>query len=119
MTGPPRNDLVHKAIRAGVLGNIQWQDAAARRVRNNPELLAWTPEGIRRLLRDFVLRGGTLDAREEARAEYVRQDPEHPYWHRAVIPLVELVKGLFVEVKLFDRDEDDPWVEIVNAHPQR
>ena len=27
-------------------------------------------------------------------------------------------KGLFVEVRLFDDDPQDPWVEIVNAHPQ-
>jgi hypothetical protein len=26
--------------------------------------------------------------------------------------------GLFVEVRLFDGDAEDPWVEIVNAHPQ-
>jgi hypothetical protein len=27
-------------------------------------------------------------------------------------------RGLFIEVRLFDDDAQDPWVEIVNAHPQ-
>lgn len=26
--------------------------------------------------------------------------------------------GLFIEVRLFDDGAQDPWVEIVNAHPQ-
>ena len=30
MAGPPRLDLVHKAICAGSLGQIQWKDAALR-----------------------------------------------------------------------------------------
>jgi hypothetical protein len=36
-----------------------------------------------------------------------------------MIPIPDLFeKGLFVEVRLFDDDPQDPWVEIVNAHPQ-
>ena len=27
-------------------------------------------------------------------------------------------KDLFVEIRFFDDDAQDPWVEIVNAHPQ-
>ena len=39
--------------------------------------------------------------------------------YRAVVPVAGLFpKGLFIEVRLFDDDPQDPWVEIVNAHPQ-
>ncbi len=54
-------DLVHRAIAAGVFGQILWNDKADERARNDPDLLGLTPEGVRRLLRDFVLRGGQLD----------------------------------------------------------
>jgi hypothetical protein len=38
---------------------------------------------------------------------------------RAVISVPDFPKGLFVEVKLFERDEDEPWALIVSCHPQR
>jgi hypothetical protein len=112
-------DLVHKAIRAGTLGQIQWKDSAARLVRNDPELLGLTPEGIPALLRQFVLDGNCLDVRRETRAEYLAEHPDDPFWYRAVIPVEGLPGGLFVEVRLIDDDPDDPWVEIVSAHRQR
>jgi hypothetical protein len=83
-----------------------------------------TPEGIRRLLHDFVCRGGRLDERLEARPDWLQANASRPsyyrdFWFRAVVPAPGLFpKGLFVEVRLFDDDPQDPWVEIVNAHPQ-
>ncbi len=83
-----------------------------------------TPEGIRRLLHDFVCGGGRLDERREARADWLQANADRPAyyrdrWYRAVVPLPGLFpKGLFVEVRLFDDDPQDPWVEIVNVHPQ-
>ena len=41
------------------------------------------------------------------------------FWYRAVVPVPGVFpRGLFIEVRLFDDDAQDPWVEIVNAHPQ-
>jgi hypothetical protein len=77
-----------------------------------------TPEGIRHLLRQFVLEGNALNLREETREEYLQENPDDPYWYRAIIPVPDLPRGLFVEVKLIDDDEKEPWVEIVSAHPQ-
>lgn len=40
-----------------------------------------------------------------------------PYFF--LVPMPSLFpNGLFIEVRLFDDDPQDPWVEIVNAHPQ-
>jgi hypothetical protein len=118
MANPPKLDLVHLAIRSGIYGHIQWQDAAARRVRGDPDMAGYTPEGIRALLRAFVLHGGTLTARTEMRPEYLEANPDDPYWYRAILPAPPLPHGLFLELRLIDDDPKEPWVEIVNAHPQ-
>jgi hypothetical protein len=87
MAVEPRIDLVHNAICAGVLGHIEWKDAAARLVRDNPEMNGLTPEGIRALLRQHVrVDKGNLTIRKEARAERLEDDPDDPYWYRAVFP---------------------------------
>jgi hypothetical protein len=117
-------DLVHRAIAAGIFGQIQWDDRSDERARSNPDLHGLTPEGIRRLLHDFVCGGGRLDERREARPDWLQANADRPtyyrdFWYRAVVPVPGLFpKGLFVEVRLFDDDAQDPWVEIVNAHPQ-
>ncbi|HYV34615.1 MAG TPA: hypothetical protein VE988_02860, partial [Gemmataceae bacterium] len=70
-------------------------------------------------LRQFVMNGNCLDVRPEIRAEWREEYPDDPFWYRAVIPVPTLKEGLFVEVRLYDCDPEEPWVEIVNAHPQR
>jgi hypothetical protein len=116
--------LVHQAIAAGVFGQIQWDDRADERARSNPDLLGLTPEGIRRLLHEFVCGGGRVDDRREKRPDWLQANADRPtyyrdFWYRAVIPIPDLFQnGLFVEIRLFDDDPQDPWVEIVNAHPQ-
>jgi hypothetical protein len=117
-------DLVHQAIAAGVFGQIQWDDRADERARSNPDLLGLTPEGIRRMLHEFVRGGGRVDERREARTDWLQANADRPtyyrdFWYRAVLPIPDLFQnGLFVEIRLFDDDPQDPWVEIVNAHPQ-
>jgi hypothetical protein len=117
-------DLVHQAIAAGIFGQIQWEDRADERARSDPSLQGLTPEGVRRLLHDFVLGGGRLDERQESRPEWLAANADRPAyyrdsWYRAVVPVPDLfARGLFVEVRLFDDDPQDPWVEIVNAHAQ-
>jgi hypothetical protein len=118
MPNPPRPDLVHKAICAGIFGNIEWQSAAYQRVRRDPDMQGLTPEAIRHLLREHVKDGNALEIREETREEKRLEDPENPYWYRAVIPVAAFSHGLFVEVILLDHDEEEPFVQIVNAHPQ-
>jgi hypothetical protein len=125
MNGPRTAiDLVHHAIAVGIFGQIQWDDRADERARSNSDLQGLTPEGIRRLLHDFVCGGGRLDERPEARPDWLEANADRPAyyrdcWYRAVVLVPGLFpKGLFVEVRLFDDDPQDPWVEIVNAHPQ-
>jgi hypothetical protein len=60
--------------------------------------------------------GGQLDEHEEQQEDFRE---EFPYWYRAILPLPEFVRGLFVEVILVDDDENERFVEIVSAHPQR
>lgn len=116
--------LVHLAIVTGIFGQIQWDDRANERARSNPDLQGLTPEGIRRLLHAFVSGGGRLDERQEARPDWLEANADRPAyyrdrWYRAVVPVPGLFpNGLFVEVRLFDDDPQEPWVEIVNAHPQ-
>ena len=117
-------DLVHQAIAAGTFGQIQWNDSADERARSDPDLQGLTPEGIRLLLHDFVGGGGRLDERREGRPDWLQANADRPayyreWWYRGVVLVPDLFpKGLFVEVRLFDDDPQDPWVEIVNAHPQ-
>lgn len=114
----PKLDLVHLAIRSGVLGHIRWKDAAQRLMASDPALRPLTPEGVRALLRQFVLDGHSLDARAETREEYLAESEDHPFWYRAIIPVAGLPHGLFVEVRLVDDDPVEPWIEIVSAHRQ-
>ncbi len=125
MSGPfAPIDLVHHAIAAGIFGQIQWDDRADERARSNPDLQGLTPEGVRRLLHDFVCGGSHLDERREVCPDWLDANTDRPtyyrdFWYRAVVPVPGLFpKGLFVEVRFFDDDAQDPWVEIVNAHPQ-
>jgi hypothetical protein len=119
MAAGARVDLVEKAIAAGAFGHIQIKESVNRQLRDDPDMAGYTPAGIRSILRDFVRNGGKLTAREEKRQEYF--DPDDPWWYRAIIPVDDkqvFPKGLFLEVKLIDDDEDEPWVEIVSAHRQ-
>jgi hypothetical protein len=120
MMSVPRLDLVHLAIRSGVLGHIQWKPAAERLANDDPDLhgIGIAAHHVRVMLREFVLDGNSLDACMETRAEYLAENPDDPCWYRAVIPVAGLPHGLFVEVRLVDDDPKEPWVEIVSAHRQ-
>lgn len=107
-------DLVHRAIAAGIFGNIEWKESAAQLVRNSPEMNGLMPDAIRARLRDFVVNGGQLDVRAETRPEYF--DPDDPFWYRALIPIEDYPRPLFIEVRILDDDADEPFVKIVSAH---
>lgn len=115
----PQLDLVHKAIRSGILGHIQWKDSAERLMRADPQMKGFTPTGVRAMLRQFVLEGNTLDARLETRQEFLEERPDDPYWYRALIPVPGMPRGLFLELILVDNDADEPWIEIVSVYRQQ
>src|SRR5207249_6032500 len=86
----PVVDLVHQAIAAGIFGQIQWDDRADERARSSLDLQGLTPEGIRRLLHDFVCGGGRLDQRRESRPDWLKANADRPSyyrdsWYRAVV----------------------------------
>src|SRR5262245_52824525 len=105
-------DLVILAIRSHqTSGCCEWEEREARRVRQQglpiPNL---TPDGVRRLLIDYVVnRNGVIEQREEKRSQYGHRE----FWYRAVIPVPELPRGLFVEIVMDDPDPDCPAVLIV------
>ena len=91
-----RLDLVYKAIRAGVFGNIEWKASSERVVQSDVKMRNFTPQGIRRVLREHVLVGGEIEVRNEIRLEWL--DADHPFWYRARIEVDEFVDPLFVEI---------------------
>jgi hypothetical protein len=111
----PRADLVYKACRAGVFGNIEWKPSSEEVMKRDPRMRGFTPQRVRLLLRDHGRSNGRIDIRNETRTEW--HDPDHPFWYRAKIEVDEFVDGIFVEVLLIDYDEDEPFVQIVSAHP--
>ena len=120
MPNPPRLDLVHKAICAGMLGNIEWEPEVLNRMLDNPAMKGFTALGVRLLLRKFVLnQGGSLDVRTQKSEQHLQERPEHPYWYRAIIPVPQFPKGLFVETILIDpEEEEEPFIQIVSVHRQ-
>ena len=114
---PEELALVCKAIALAetTRGCCEWKESAARRIRARPPCEGLTPEGIRQLLIEFVVRerGETIQVKE-TRAEY----PDRRFYYKAIVPVADFVHGLFIEVVLTDDDADYPSVEIVNAHEQ-
>jgi hypothetical protein len=110
-------DLVVKALTSGLSNCVEWiNDETARRVRRDRANQGLTPEGIKKLLLDFVAAGGRPEQRREERAEY----KEHrAFWYKAIVPVDGFRDGLFVEMELSDDDPDVPIVWLLNAHPQQ
>jgi hypothetical protein len=58
--------------------------------------------------------GGRLDERRESRADWLQANADRPgyyrdFRYRAVVPVPDLfANGLFIEVRLFDDDPQDP-----------
>ena len=119
MPNPPRPDLVRNAICDGILGNIEWKQSALLLARANPDLHGVPAEGIRQRLREFVRNGGEIEVRPETRREYLWEDPDNPYWYRVRLPAPEISQTgeIFVEIVLWEIDEEQPWIRIVSVHP--
>lgn len=110
--------LVVRAITLGleIGGCCEWQDKAARRVRAKPPNQGLTPEGIKRLLCEFVAgQSGEVQQVAEKRREYL----DRRFYYKTIVPVEGFVRGLFIEVVLVDDDPEYPVVAIVNAHEQK
>jgi hypothetical protein len=106
-------ELVHRAIRSGIFGNIEWKESARVRIQKDEEMVGLVPGAIRCLLHDFVRDGGQLDKRLETRAEY---QCEYSCWYRARMPISGYPRPLFLELVLSDDDAEEPFVTIVSVH---
>lgn len=116
MDADPRElDLVREAITARVGGCCEWDPDAAERVNRDRELAHWglTPRWIKALLIEHVEAGGLVEQRVEEREPW-RND--HAYWYRVNIPLEDVPRPLFVEVRLIRAGPTLPVVHIVNSH---
>ena len=112
MDDPEELELVRRAIISRITGDCEWDERAARRVRDSlgPGL---TPEVIKELLQDFVRKGGEVHQVPETREEYARDRRDY---YKVIIPVWKFKHGLFVEIILSDDDPENPAVQIVNAH---
>jgi hypothetical protein len=114
---PAELALVMHAIALGksARGYCEWQESAVRRLLHRPPFPGFTPEGIReRLCRFVVDENGTVAQVKEKRLERM----DRRYYYKAIVPVPELARGLFVELVLIDDDAKAPAVQIVNAHEQ-
>ncbi len=109
-------ELVKEAITARVSGCCDWDEEEGRRVlREYPELghYGLTLKGIQYLLVEHVVSTGDIEQRVEERH---RWKDEFDYWYRAVIPIEDVPRPLFVEVRFIQAGPTLPVVRIVNAH---
>jgi hypothetical protein len=115
---PGELELVIKAIICRLNGCFEWDPDAADVVRNNHFLKGLTPEGIQEDTIDFVSGGeGRVEQRKEDRIPW---RDKREFFYASIIPYHDLFKyGLFVEMELFDRDEEYPVVHLVNAHEEK
>jgi hypothetical protein len=108
-------ELVKEAITARVSGCCEWDEEEGRRVLRDPDLShhGLTLKRIKDLLIDHVASTGEIEQRVEERH---RWKDEFDYWYRAVIPVEDIPKPLFVEVRFMQAGPTPPVVRIVNAH---
>lgn len=109
--------LVVRAIQLGIntAGCCEWEDRAFERLSRKPPCEEFTADGIKEFLCRYVSENPeSVSQVVEKRAEYRDQ----PYYYKVILPIAEFSRGLFVEIRLIDRDPEYPVVWIVNAHEQ-
>jgi hypothetical protein len=107
-------DRIVQALRSA--NQVEWDEKSSRRVRNDPDLKGLTPEGIKKLLIEFVIQTGKVSQKKETRDPWKNN---YQFYYKAIVPVEEFKHGLFIEMRLVDDDADFPVVAIVNAHPQQ
>jgi hypothetical protein len=109
--------LVRLALESSLSNCVEWvDDRAAARVRNDPANRGLLPEGIKRLVQEYVRAGGKIEQRVETREQWKHQ---REYWYMVLVPFDDFSHGLFVEMELLDDDPEVPVVALLNAHPER
>lgn len=117
---PPncREDLVRKAAQASLsfASAFDWiNDREAIRVTEDPRNRGLTAKLIKELARDWILDGNTIKCVRETREGY--KERRHFHYDIIIENLAEFSRGLYVYMELDNTDEDDPTVNLLNAHP--
>lgn len=121
---PPtcREDLIRKAAGSTFKSAFDWiNDNEAERVTNSGENRGLTAEEIRERAKDWICGGGEITCTQEKREGYRERRhfhygitiPKSPYFPD------DFPYGLYVEMELANTDENEPEVNLLNAHPQR
>jgi hypothetical protein len=115
---PPscRNDLVKLAAASDFKPDFDWiNDKEALRMSSDPANRGLTANEIRELARDWINEGEAIDCVKETRPSYcVRR---HFHYDIIIFPLDGFPKGLLVYMELCQKGQDDPSVNLLNAHP--
>jgi hypothetical protein len=111
-----REDLVRKAAACNFEPAFDWiTDGEALRVQGDPRNRGLTAVAIRELAREWILGGGKIKCVKETREDY--RDKRHFHYDIIIEGLSEFPRGLYVYMELGNRDEQDPTVRLLNAHP--
>jgi hypothetical protein len=114
-----REDLIRKAAESTFRPDFDWiNDSEASRVSDDPSNRGFTAIEIRDLAQDFVRDGGNVICTPEKRESY----RERRHFHYDIIVNCapdDFPYGLYVDMELCNPDEDEPAVNLLNAHPQR
>jgi len=95
---------------------FDWIDETqALRAGEDPQNRGLTAREIRDLAQDWIVAGNKIRCVPEKREIY--RDRRHFHYDVIVENLDEFPRGLYVEMELANSDEDDPTVNVLNAHP--
>jgi hypothetical protein len=115
---PPvcREDLVRKAAASNFGPAFDWiNDKEALRVTQDPRNRGLTAAEIRELARDWIDGGADIKCVRETREDY--RDRRHFHYDITIQKLSEFPRGLYVYMEICNTDEQDPSVNLLNAHP--
>jgi hypothetical protein len=113
-----REDLVRKAAADALsFGSaFDWiNDRESLRVTSDPRNRGLTAPEIRDLARDWINDGNAIDCVRETREDY--KDRRHFHYDIIIEKLAGFPRGLYVYMELANRDEDNPTVNLLDAHP--
>jgi hypothetical protein len=91
-------------------------DKEAIRVQNDPRNRGLQADDIRELAEEWILQGKPIRCVPEQR-ELWRNERHYHYDIIITEGLPDFKRGLYVEMDLFNCDEDDPSARLLNAHP--
>jgi hypothetical protein len=87
---------------------------------DDPDLRNFTQRGVSQLLKEHVLKGNQLEAREVTDEDWLDRHMDDPWVYQTVVSVPEFPRhGLFLKVRLLwdEGDADDEaFVELVSIH---